>query len=393
MKHFLSSLTIASLLGLSNYAVSAKVEVTASGNYVGKVLLIKNCDLGMDDRRICQEITAELGAGKVVRGEAWGGATPIYDKSGRVIHHHNISRSTIDMANSFYSAIEKIRGKNVSLDVSCGDMGCGIDLIRISSMPKTDTAPSDFLDIEYTRIKSEKYREIMQVQVPQRYNLLENSTVNRIYREAVKKSSCGDKDNPGEIELCAFIEILIYQNKELAIRAVAGNMLTMTFEEAANRAQRDEQHYLRKKIQLQRMCDQIESLETTHSVHYWLWNGGSLNATSLSANPFIFKDKKIVFFGEFIKMVSPTIGVFSIGRQRVILSDVPTDQFSLPGNAIVIAKVLGRESDIPHLKFLGVHTCKQSYCEEIYSDEIMSIRHNEEKWSLCVGQGEYPRIN
>ena len=221
MKNFLSSLAVASLLGISNYAVGTKIEVAVSGNYVGKISLIENCDLGMDDKRICQEITAELSSGKVIRADAWGGGTPIYNESGREIHRPNIPQSSINMANSFYSAIEKIRGKSVLMDVSCGEMGCNIHLIRISSTSKTDTAPSNFLDIEYTRIKSEKYREIMQVQVPQRYDLLEESTVNMIYRNAVEKSSCGDKDNPGEIEHCTFIEILIYQNKELAIQAVA----------------------------------------------------------------------------------------------------------------------------------------------------------------------------
>jgi len=92
----------------------------------------------------------------------------------------------------------------------------------------------------------------------------------------------------------------------------------------------------------------------------------------LSVNPFVFQGKTVSIHTYFKRMVAPDTGIFG---ESVVVSGLPRDLFRsrsyvvLAGRVIGTTELKGRElgepSQAPHLKFIGVHFCKDSSCSDL----------------------------
>ena len=102
------------------------------------------------------------------------------------------------------------------------------------------------------------------------------------------------------------------------------------------------------------------------------------NISEFFANPFIYEGKIVALPVSFQEMQSATQGIFSDVRnpfQAFVVSDIPKGMFKISGTIVVLAgKVLGKTKlefplfglmQVPHLKFVGVHFCKENNCKDI----------------------------
>lgn len=98
----------------------------------------------------------------------------------------------------------------------------------------------------------------------------------------------------------------------------------------------------------------------------------------LSGNPFIYEGKTIALMASFSTMETATQGIFNNSREPFIVTDIPKGTFKKSGTIVVLAgKVLGKTElqnhllglmQVPHLKFVGVHFCKDGNCSDIISE-------------------------
>jgi hypothetical protein len=95
------------------------------------------------------------------------------------------------------------------------------------------------------------------------------------------------------------------------------------------------------------------------------WPSGN----ELSANPFVYEGKTVAIRAEFKEMLTPTQGIFD----GFVVSNIPKGLFTSSGTHVVLAgRVIGKtevkmglEMTVPHLKFVGVHFCKDYDCRDI----------------------------
>ncbi|MDP2755165.1 MAG: hypothetical protein Q8P40_12360 [Nitrospirota bacterium] len=95
---------------------------------------------------------------------------------------------------------------------------------------------------------------------------------------------------------------------------------------------------------------------------------------SLSANPFVYEGKTVAIVVEFAEMLTPTQGLFLKGSQPFVVSNIPKGLFTSEKKVVLAGRGLGKtevklplfgEVSVPHLKFVGVHFCKDWGCNEI----------------------------
>lgn len=101
----------------------------------------------------------------------------------------------------------------------------------------------------------------------------------------------------------------------------------------------------------------------------------------LSANPFVYEGKTVGIVVRFFKMLSATQGVFGgedFGLPAIVVSDVPRGLFTSEASVVLAGRVLGNietqlpllgKMMVPHLKFVGVHLCKDWGCRDILPTE------------------------
>jgi hypothetical protein len=98
--------------------------------------------------------------------------------------------------------------------------------------------------------------------------------------------------------------------------------------------------------------------------------------SELSANPFVYEGQTIAIRAHFETMQTATQGIFGVGDfSPFVVSDIPKGLFKEGGLIVVLAgKVLGKTElqvplfglrQVPHLKFVGVHFCKDRNCSDI----------------------------
>jgi hypothetical protein len=95
------------------------------------------------------------------------------------------------------------------------------------------------------------------------------------------------------------------------------------------------------------------------------WPSGN----ELSANPFVYEGKTVAIRAEFKEMLTPTQGIFDY----FVVSNIPKGLFTSSRTNVVLAgRVIGKtevkmglEMSVPHLKFVGVHFCKNYDCSDI----------------------------
>lgn len=101
----------------------------------------------------------------------------------------------------------------------------------------------------------------------------------------------------------------------------------------------------------------------------------------LSANPFIYEGKIIGVVIRFHQMLSATQGLFGgedFGLPAIVVSDIPRGLFTSEAKVVLAGRVLGNIETklpllgtmiVPHLKFIGVHLCKDWGCTDILPTE------------------------
>lgn len=90
----------------------------------------------------------------------------------------------------------------------------------------------------------------------------------------------------------------------------------------------------------------------------------------LSTNPFVFEGKTVAIVAYFEGMSSATQGIFRIffiggSSEAITVSNIPKGLFRKKEQVVLAGRVLGRTEGILHLKFVGVHFCKNSGCSDI----------------------------
>ena len=101
----------------------------------------------------------------------------------------------------------------------------------------------------------------------------------------------------------------------------------------------------------------------------------------LSTNPFVYEGKTIGVVIRFYKMLSATQGVFGgrdFGLPAIVVSDIPKGLFTFEASVVLAGRVMGNietqlpllgKMMVPHLKFVGVHFCKNWSCSDILPTE------------------------
>lgn len=103
-----------------------------------------------------------------------------------------------------------------------------------------------------------------------------------------------------------------------------------------------------------------------NNVEYWP------SMEELSVNPFIYKGKKVAIVSTFNTMITATQGVFKSDGEPFVVSDIPKGLFKSKERVVLAGRVLGKTEIkmglsllLPHLKFVGVHFCKDWRCSDL----------------------------
>lgn len=133
-------------------------------------------------------------------------------------------------------------------------------------------------------------------------------------------------------------------------------------EEAIRAQQKKEKEDVRKRL---------DAFVKKNGVEAW----PSMN--ELSGNPFIYEGKTIALMASFSTMETATQGIFNNSNEPFTVTDIPKGMFRKSGTIVVLAgRVLGKTElqipllglmQVPHLKFVGVHFCKDWRCSDIIS--------------------------
>lgn len=87
-------------------------------------------------------------------------------------------------------------------------------------------------------------------------------------------------------------------------------------------------------------------------------------------NPFVYEGKIVAIELEFSKMLSATEGLFSREEHAatlgyIVVSNIPKGLFTSRKQVVLAGRVMGKKEGVPHLKFVGVHFCKDWSCSDI----------------------------
>lgn len=100
-----------------------------------------------------------------------------------------------------------------------------------------------------------------------------------------------------------------------------------------------------------------------------------LTTEALAVNPFIYEDKTVAIVAEFEEMLSATEGVFAV-NELFVVSGIPKGLFTKKARVVLAGSVVGKtelkwkfmQMLVPHLKFVGVHFCKDLRCSDMFPD-------------------------
>jgi hypothetical protein len=87
----------------------------------------------------------------------------------------------------------------------------------------------------------------------------------------------------------------------------------------------------------------------------------TIDTGALGVNPFVYQGKTVAIRTQFERMLSPDTGKFG----DVIVSGLPRDLFRSRSFVVLAGRVLGTQESKPHLKFVGVHFCKDYGCSDL----------------------------
>jgi pyruvate/2-oxoglutarate dehydrogenase complex dihydrolipoamide acyltransferase (E2) component len=88
-----------------------------------------------------------------------------------------------------------------------------------------------------------------------------------------------------------------------------------------------------------------------------------IDADALRVNPFAYQGKTVAIHTHFERMVSPDAGLFANGN--IMVSGLPRDLFRARSIVVLVGRVTGTTGQVPQLKFVGVHFCKDYSCGDI----------------------------
>lgn len=100
------------------------------------------------------------------------------------------------------------------------------------------------------------------------------------------------------------------------------------------------------------------------------------NADALQANPFVYNSKTVAILARFEEMSSATDGLFAIGGNPIVVSDIPNGAFTSRRWVILAGTVLGKREvqlpllgkvAVPHLKYVNVLQCPDEKCDGLGS--------------------------
>jgi hypothetical protein len=100
----------------------------------------------------------------------------------------------------------------------------------------------------------------------------------------------------------------------------------------------------------------------------------AVSANILYRNPFVYEGKTIAVPVDFETMESVDRALFRKGDIFLVSSAVPRGQFTSNASVILVGQVLGKVEmklpllgsvQVPHLKFVGAHFCKDASCSEL----------------------------
>lgn len=98
------------------------------------------------------------------------------------------------------------------------------------------------------------------------------------------------------------------------------------------------------------------------------------SSDTLSANPFVYEGKTVAIKVEFREMLTATQGLFSSGDNLFVVSNIPKGFFTSKATVILASRGAGKTEtklpllgtvSVPHLKYVGVHFCKDWQCSDI----------------------------
>lgn len=84
---------------------------------------------------------------------------------------------------------------------------------------------------------------------------------------------------------------------------------------------------------------------------------------ALRINPFLYQGKTVAIHTFFERMVSPDIGLFANGN--IMVAGLPRDLFRARSIVVLVGRVTGTTEQVPQLKFVGVHFCKEYGCSDL----------------------------
>ncbi len=96
------------------------------------------------------------------------------------------------------------------------------------------------------------------------------------------------------------------------------------------------------------------------------------SADALQANPFVHQGKTVAILARFEEMSSATDGLFAIGSNPIVVSDIPSGAFTSRRWVILAGTVLGKREvqlpllgkvAVPHLKYVNVLPCSDEKCD------------------------------
>ena len=153
-------------------------------------------------------------------------------------------------------------------------------------------------------------------------------------------------------------------SREESNRVKICNYVLQAEQRKRKREQEREQERL-KKLEVRKRFDEFV---TKNHVEDWP------PVEKLSVNPFVYVDKTVAIVSKFKTMVSATEGLLETQSEPFLVSNIPEGLFTSEARVIIAGRVLGKEETklplvgavlVPHLKFVGVHFCRDWKCSDI----------------------------
>jgi len=85
----------------------------------------------------------------------------------------------------------------------------------------------------------------------------------------------------------------------------------------------------------------------------------------LNTNPYVYEGKIVAIRTNFYEMRSANLGLFMWVDDVTLVSNTPKALFTKQATVLLAGQVVGKLQGVPHLKFVGVHFCKDRDCSDI----------------------------